>query len=35
MYGISKVDKSKIKTGIIRYNYRKQIPAQILITFGN
>ena len=35
MPGSEKVDKSKLRTGLIRYAYRKQIPTQIVISFGN
>jgi hypothetical protein len=35
MQGTFKIDPSKIKTGMIKYAYRRQIPSQILISFGN
>jgi hypothetical protein len=35
MQGSTKVDITKIKTGMLRYAYRRKIPAQILMTFGN
>lgn len=35
MQGVFKVDKSKIKTGMLRYAYRRQMPTQIFMSFGN
>lgn len=33
MQGTFKVES--IKTGMIKYGYRRKIPSQILISFGN
>ena len=42
MYGVEKVDKDSIKTGMIKvknrlkqYSYRENIPVQIMMSFGN
>ena len=35
MPGSTKVEKSKLRSGLIRYAYRRQIPTQIVMTFGN
>jgi hypothetical protein len=35
MQGTNKVDITKIKTGMLKYAYRRQIPSQIFMTFGN
>lgn len=35
MQGVNKVDPQALKTGIFKYAYRRKMPSQILITFGN
>ena len=35
MQGTTKCDINKLKTGMIRYAYRRKMKSQILMTFGN
>jgi hypothetical protein len=35
MAGTKVVQREKLKTGMIRYAYRKKIPTQMLMSFGN
>lgn len=35
MQGVQTVNPDKIKTGMLKYAYRRKIPSQILISFGN
>lgn len=35
MQGSTKVNINKIKTGMLKYAYRRQIPSQIFMSFGN
>lgn len=35
MQGTVTVDKAKIKTGMLRYAYRRKIKSQLFMTFGN
>jgi hypothetical protein len=35
MQGIHKADPMMLKTGMFKYAYRRKLPAQILMTFGN
>lgn len=35
MQGTTKVDPTKMKTGMLKYAYRRKIPSQILMSFGN